>query len=85
MIRNLITAGALVIATASVTYAGVEATHEVPTWMTRTCGAEDSVNCWFANEGDPIGPFYTRKMPHTNKVCVIFADRPKRDYCEKRR
>jgi hypothetical protein len=87
MIRNLITAGALVLAGTSFAHAASESTHEVPEWMNRVCSAEDSVNCWW--DGGTIQPkqgqAFIRQMPGTNKVCVLFTNRPAKDYCEKRR
>jgi len=84
MIRNIITAGALVLATASMAHAASESTHEVPEWMNRVCAAEDSVNCYW--DGGTVKPHqgqaFIRQVPgRKHMVCVFFANTPKRDYC----
>lgn len=84
IIGTLLGAG---IATAVPATAGIEATHEVPEWMTRVCPTEDSVNCWYdgGTHGD-TGPIYVRLMPgRAHMVCVMYADHPRRDYCERTR
>jgi hypothetical protein len=66
---------------------GVEATGEVPTWMTRACPYEDSVNCYWDAQavGNHRGhSFYVRLMPGRKGhriACVFYVDRPKWDYC----
>lgn len=65
---------------------GVEATNEVPRWMTRVCVYEDSVNCqWNASSaGNGRGDsFYVRHFPNSRLTCVIYIDRPAKDYCFK--
>lgn len=66
---------------------GVEATNEVPEWMTKVCKQEDSANCqWNAETmGNGEGwSFYSRRIPGTNKICRFYIDHPKKDNCSKR-
>lgn len=76
-----------VLATSTPAVAGIEATTEVPEWMTVACPAEDSVNChWDGGSFKPDqGEMFVRAVPHRNLVCVMYIDHPRRDYCEKRR
>lgn len=66
---------------------GVEATTEVPPWMTRACEREDSVNChWDGGTFKPDqGQMFVRKIPGRNLVCVMYVNHPRRDYCERYR
>ena len=64
----------------------------VPTWMTRPCKTEDSVNCyWNAQRmGNGLGrSFYARLMPHTHGlVCITYvktADAHVSDQCYRAR
>lgn len=69
--------------------AGIEATSEVPEWMTRSCKYEDSVNCHWdaAEQGNKKGlSFFVRLMPHSKiakkvKICIFYIDRPRLDHC----
>lgn len=84
MIRNIITATALVIAAGTTAHAASESTHEVPEWMNRVCPTEDSVNCWW--DGGTINPrqgkAFIRQVPgRKGMVCVFFTNTPRRDYC----
>lgn len=65
--------------------AGVESTHEVPDWMTRSCTDAHPVNCWseVVDNHPERGPAFIRMMPgRARMVCVLHADRPRFDYCQ---
>lgn len=86
MILKLITATALVIATATTASAGIEATTEVPEWMTTQCPTEDSTNChWDGGTHRPQqGEMFVREFPgRAHLTCYIFINRPHKDYCIK--
>jgi len=82
-----IAAGSVLTLTGQAT-AGEEPTHDVPHWMTKVCQDEDSVNCWW--DGGTVKPHqgkaFIREFPgRAHMTCVMFVNRPARDYCIKNR
>lgn len=81
-----IAAASMVLGGGGIAYAGVEATNEVPRWMTKVCEQEDSNNCqWNAQtEGNGQGAsYYVRHFPQSDTTCIMYIDHPRADYCEK--